>query len=726
MTESPIAFQDEAQDTTTAALPQNGHAQLPLTDDSPSRSGSLLEPSPSPALWGESLLRRLENGVLLLDRVVHQFIPPALNPFAQIGAIANTCFIIAVVTGIALLLWYTPSVQQAYSSLEAVRQSSWLGQLMRSLHRYSSDGCLFLILLHTLRIFLARRFTGPRWFAWATGAAMLALVWFIGWTGYWLVWDVRAQHVALGTAKFIDYLPLFVEPLARSFLTDASVHSLFFFLIFFAHMLLPLLIAVGLWMHLMRVNRAKLFTGRTMTLWIVGSLIVLSVLLPATSAAPAHMTIKAQKFSIDWWYLWPLALTDRLGGGLLWGFFLLSGLVTLTVPWWMVKRRPKPEHKAVVDLARCFGCTLCAKDCPFNAITMAPREDGRNFPVQSQVNPALCVGCGICTGACDSQAINLPALDSRELGQRLHAWIDEQKELGEQPYVAFVCSECTGNGWNSSAGAGPLPLPSYRVFTVPCVGWVSAVLLERALQRGAEGILIVGCGEGDPACREGAKWFQQRLAGQREPKFDPKKADPSRIRFAHYDRTRRAELLRAANEFRAGAEPHANAPLRSGWLQIVAATVLAVALGAVTYAFSELAYRTPHNSAPEFVISFNHRGEAGQPQRQLTKEELDKRLPHMRAQITTVRHRVPVRLRVHVDGQQVLDQSYQPRGLSGDGPSIAIARLPVTPGAHAVRVELADTPDASKWTRQWTQSVEFEENRVRVLLFDTKAGFTLD
>ena len=57
--------------------------------------------------------------------------------------------------------------------------------------------------------------------------------------------------------------------------------------------------------------------------------------------------------------------------------------------------------------------------------------------------------------------------------------------------------------------------------------------------------------------------------------------------------------------------------------------------------------------------------------------------------------------------------------------NIAIARFPVTPGAHDVRVELADTPNADNWTRQWTQSVEFNENRVRVLLFDAKAGFTL-
>ena len=72
---------------------------------------------------------------------------------------------IAVISGIALLFWYTPSVHQAHESLERLRASSWLGQLVRSVHRYSSDGCLFFVLLHACRIVCQRRFTGSRWLA---------------------------------------------------------------------------------------------------------------------------------------------------------------------------------------------------------------------------------------------------------------------------------------------------------------------------------------------------------------------------------------------------------------------------------------------------------------------------------------------------------------------------------------------------------------------------------
>ena len=55
----------------------------------------------------------------------------------------------------------------------------------------------------------------------------------------------------------------------------------------------------------------------------------------------------------------------------------------------------------------------------------------------------------------------------------------------------------------------------------------------------------------------------------------------------------------------------------------------------------------------------------------------------------------------------------------------AIARLPVTAGQQQVRVEMADTADPNAWTKQWSETVSFESNRTRVVLFDTNAGFSL-
>jgi ferredoxin/coenzyme F420-reducing hydrogenase delta subunit len=684
----------------------------------------------APVVRGENLLRRAENLWLRLDRLIERALPAALNPFGQLGAIANTCLIVAVATGIALLLWYTPSVHQAYDSLEKLRTGSWLGQLVRSLHRYSSDGCILFVLLHAARIVCQRRFTGARWIAWGSGILMLAALWFIGWTGYWLVWDTRAQHAALGTARFIDQLPIFAEPMSRSFLTNESVPSLLFFLIFFTHMLLPLGIGVGLWLHLMRVSRPRLLTRRAMTIAVVLSLLAVSLALPATSVARADMTAKVPRFTMDWWYLWPLGLTDRLGGGALWALFLGAGVATLTVPWWMSRRRRAELWTAQVEVSRCFGCTLCSQDCPFDAIDMVPRTDGAKSPVQSQINAALCVGCGVCSGSCDSQAINLPVTMSRDRERPLLAWLDARKARSEKSFVLFGCAEGAGARLRPDADGSLSELPNWRVEPVPCVGWISAVMLERALQHGAEGILVAGCGDADPVCREGHRWFAQRLAGTREPAFNPKKADPGRVRLAPFDRTQPEALLTAARAWERVGAPFEGAGSsrithhRSSIKRWLAAAVLALVLGVLTAAVSVLPYRTPHSEAPELIVSFKHHGEILDP-RKLTKEELARRLPHMRAQVNVTRERVPVRLRVQVDGRVVHDQTYAAKGLSKDGPSIAVARLAVTPGRHEVSVEIADTADPERWTRTWSQTVEFKERRRSVVLFDAKTGFAL-
>lgn len=676
---------------------------------------------PPPAVRGEGLLRRLENLFLRLDRLVGRALPPSLNPLGQLGAMANACLLVAVASGVLLLFWYTPSVHQAYGSLERLRDGFSIGQWVRSVHRYSSGACVLFILLHAARIIGQRRFTGPRWLPWTTGLLLLAAVWFIGWTGYWLVWDMRGRHAALGTAKFLDALPVFAEPVSRSFLTDAGVPSLLFFIVFFLHMLLPLGLGIGLWMHLMRVNRARFLTGRAMTLWIVSTLAVLALVRPATSAAPARMLEPAAAFTLDGWFLWPLALTDRLGGGALWALFLGGGLLALAAPWWMVKRRRAPAWRAEVELARCFGCTHCALDCPFNAITMTERTDGKPFPTQATVDPTRCVGCGLCTGSCDSQAINLPALNSRAVEKRLNAWLDAELAAGTRPFLAFACGE------SAAAPAGVdgrvAELPGWRVEPVPCAGWVSAVLLERLLKRGAAGILVVGCGGTDPVAREGHRWFQQRMAGRRDPAFDPRKADPARVRFIHASRADPAGWRRAAAAFQADT-PAPAAPPAVRWRRGLGAALVALVLAGVVWFVSELPYRPPHGAGPELVVSFVHAGAVLEP-RALTAEERARRLPHMRAQANVARERAPVRLRVQVDGRTVADESFRPHGLAKDGASVAVVRLPVTAGERTVRIGLADTADPEAWTREWAETVRFEPGRRRVVLFDARTGFSL-
>lgn len=670
---------------------------------------------------GEPLLRRLELVFLHLDRLLGRMLPESLNPFLQTGAVATASLLVATATGIVLLLWYRPSVHAAYESVAAMSAAPWTAGLLRSLHRYSSDACMFFIGVHALRVFTERRFSGPRWLAWVTGLLSLSVVWVTGWTGYWLVWDARAQQVAVGTARLIDTVPIFTDPLSRSFLTDASVNSLLFFVVFFIHMLLPLAIGVLLWLHLTRLSRPRFLTRAPLTVWLVGSLVVLSLLRPAESAEPARMTALWSEFTIDAWYLAPLWLTDRLGGGALWALTLVGGALVLSVPWLLGKER---RRVAEVDPVRCNACTQCYQDCPFEAIRMVPRTVGRErYALQAEVNPDLCTGCGICAGSCDPNAIGLDWLDTGTERRRLEAWVNADRQRGEQPFVALVCGESAAADLEVDAGTGLCPqLPGYRVLELPCAGWTHMITVERLLRRGAEGVAIVSCAPGDCRSREGDEWLRQRLAGVRDPGLRSDKVDPDRVRILALNRTSRATLLREAQAFREGRISSLGpAPGRA----LAGATAFLVALlvtGGI-YLGSDVGYAAPTPQGSELVVSLKHPGQVSEQCRALSEEEKLQRPVHMRQDEICERQRLPVRLRIRVDGEVVRQMTIEPAGLWGDMSSVAVERIPIDTGERHVEVAIGDGADPAEWGHVTERSLDFREDARRVVLFDRATGF---
>ena len=88
------------------------------------------------------------------------------------------------------------------------------------------------------------------------------------------------------------------------------------------------------------------------------------------------------------------------------------------------------------------------------------------------------------------------------------------------------------------------------------------------------------------------------------------------------------------------------------------------------------------------------------------------------------RRRPNVRLRVHLDGQLVLDKSYEPRGIWHDGNSIAIERLTSSAGEHQVKIELGDTPDPNEWTHVTERRVSLLPRHLTVVSYDKLEGFS--
>ena len=155
----------------------------------------------------------------------------------------------------------------------------------------------------------------------------------------------------------------------------------------------------------------------------------------------------------------------------------------------------------------------------------------------------------------------------------------------------------------------------------------------------------------------------------------------------------------------------------------VALLVCALLCG-LTWIGSDFTYRTPASEAPVLVVSFKHFGEVSQVSRELSKEELEALPVHMRQKtVVSERRRADVRLRISVDGKEVMNKAFAPGGLWGDKNATALETLELSPGEHHVDVAIGDSHDVDTWSQLTKQTLTVKQGERRVLLFDATHGF---
>lgn len=448
-----------------------------------------------------------------LERGAESLFSPALNPIAQLGAISFFLFWIVAVSGIYLFIFFDTGIVNAYASVEWISGAHWYhAGVMRSFHRYASDLMVASMALHLLREFSLDRYRGTRWFSWFTGIPLIWFLYISGITGYWMVWDRLAQYVATVSAGLLDVVPIFGEPLARNFLTPDHLSSRFFSLLVFLHIAVPLMLLLGMWIHIQRISRPKVNPPRMLAAVVLAALLAVSLWKPAVSQGPADLTRVPAEIGLDWFYLPLYPLAEAWGGWGLWA--LLFGVSTMlaAMPWLPPFRR---APAAEVDLPNCNGCNRCVEDCPYEAIRLVPRTDGEPFPHQAQVSPDLCVSCGICMGSCPSSTpfrrttelktgIDLPGRPLGQVREDVHAASAELKGAGR--VMVLACEH--------GAGAGRVG----GVVSFPCVAMVPPSLIDYVLSRKlADGIVVAGCSESACYNRLGVEWTKQRFAGERDP-----------------------------------------------------------------------------------------------------------------------------------------------------------------------------------------------------------------
>lgn len=460
------------------------------------------------------------------------------NPLYQSGTIAVLMLVVLVVTGLYLLLYYR--IGAPYASVERIQDQIWAGRWIRAVHRYASDAAMIAIGVHALRMLLRGRSWGPRALAWLSGLGLLALFVFVALTGFVMVWDVQGRLLAMEGARLLDALPIFSEPISRAFSGERPMPGAFFFLNYFLHIALPLGMLLFLYIHVSRLARAKLLPPRRLGWGIVGVLVLLGVVRPAPLPPEADPSVIAHQVPLDWFFAFWVPVTQAVAPGVAW---LLAGGLTLalvTIPLWTQPRsgdRPGPSN---VEERQCTGCTQCSVDCPYEAITMVTRSDGRTGLVAS-VDPDLCVSCGICAGSCAPMSVGPPGRTGRDQLAQVRAFLAE-KEPGADQVVLVACSR----------GAGELAdmaeFEEALVYPVECIGSLHTSVVEFLVRGGAGGVFVAACPERDCWNREGTKWARERLFADREAELK-ERVDRARVGFTEAGAAERGGLAEEVRDF---------------------------------------------------------------------------------------------------------------------------------------------------------------------------------
>ncbi len=652
---------------------------------------------------------KASNEFNLLSQVEHLFdriYRSKYNPLYQSGSVSVALFVILVVTGIYLLLFYR--VGNPWQSVVWLQEQWYLGRWIRAVHRYATDLLIVTASYHALKMILQGRAWGPRILAWLTGVCLLGLVLFSTWTGYVMVWDDHGLLLAKSGSRFFSVLGFLKSFLNEAFDGSHAVTATFFFINLFAHVGLPLTLFFFIWIHTSRLARAKWFPESRLFWGLSIFFTMTGIIKPALLGAEGNLFQHDGITLIDWISGWWIPLSSSLDPVL---FLSLGGLITLTLlllPWWWPKRHGKTTAPAQVDTARCGGCRQCEKDCPFEAVVIQDHPGGKGR--FSTVDPDLCTSCGLCAGSCTEYVIGPPGRTAIEQIANIQPPLP-QASLDSKPAILY-CSQ------NPGVRAILLKKSHISFQEVECIGTIHPEIIKLLLLQHPS-VTLWGCPARNCENREGfylahARSFERRLPSA------PLHLDKERVKVFEGSVVEAngffSSLDRDSTEKNGGKTPPQLPKVAQGIIAAVFTLLLFLGVARLNGGHQG---RTADTSA--LRLSLRLPLPVVEIKSAWTPEELAKIPPHMRLPEKVVRKRIPGKVLLQVDGSNYLE-NFSGIGKK-EGFSFVSEEFIFTPGHHFVKLSILLGEEDQKnlvavnhW--EFAESLFFTQGEAWVASFD--------
>ena len=315
----------------------------------------------------------------LKEFVTHKTVPQHRHSlWYYMGGMTLFLFLVQVVTGILLLLYYRPSSEEAYESVQFIMTEVKFGWLIRSIHSWSANLMIFFAFLHLFSVYLLKSYRKPREMTWVTGVLLLFLALGFGFSGYLLPWNQLAFFATKVGTEIAGAIPLIGNFILKFLRGGDEVSGATLTRFFGFHVaVLPMLITAFLTVHLLLVQKQGMswpisqsespnqktipFFPNFLLRDLLGWLIALGILVFLASAFPWELGAKADPLSSapagikpEWYFIFMFQSLKFLPAKVLFIEGELLGILAFTVLGALLLLVPFLDKKAAKELRNPF------------------------------------------------------------------------------------------------------------------------------------------------------------------------------------------------------------------------------------------------------------------------------------------------------------------------------------------------------------------------------------
>ncbi len=201
--------------------------------------------------WLDERLGLTEIYDSILDRKV-----PKVNFWFTLGSLSLFLFVIQGITGVFLMIYYVPSPDHAFESVEYIMNGVAFGWLIRGIHHWGASLMVLIVFIHMLRTFFTASYKFPREFTWMTGVILLLSTLGMGFTGYLLPWNQRSYWATTVGTEIAGTVPLIGDFITRVLRGGEDLSAVTLTRFFAVHVwFLPAIIIAVIGIHMYMIIR---------------------------------------------------------------------------------------------------------------------------------------------------------------------------------------------------------------------------------------------------------------------------------------------------------------------------------------------------------------------------------------------------------------------------------------------------------------------------------------